>query len=126
MINVLFVINDESKIGRFKEVFVNDASYRYSFFFDAARAVDYIKENPVDIALISVGMEIVNGAEMAEMVFDTFPKCLFVFSYKQDEIHEAISLFNTYDYSRIIDFERTEPENLKDILKEYTDFLSEE
>lgn len=126
MLNVLFVINDELKIGRFKHIFTDDTSYKYSFFCDAISAVEFIKENPVDIALVSVGMEIVNGAEMAEMIFDISPKCMFTFSYKQDEINDAIALFNIYDYSRIIDHERTEPENVKDILKECSDFLSEE
>ena len=126
MLNVLFVINDELKIERFGDVFKNNSEYTYAFFSEASEAVDYVSSNPVDIALVSVGLDIINGEELAQIIFDDSPKCLFVFSYEPDEITDAIKLFNVYDYSRIILDEQTEPENIRDILAEYTNFIKGE
>lgn len=126
MVNVLFVLSDELKIERFKTVFKSDARYSFTFFSTSSAAVDYISETAVDIAVISIGLNVVSGAELAQMLFDNSTKCIFVFEYRPDELSDALWLFNMYDHSRLIECSQAETENIRDILEDCTQLITRE
>ena len=117
MVNTVFILNDQLKIERFSKVFKNDKECFYAFFSNTADAVEYVKQNPVDIAIISVSLGLMDGGEIAELISDVNPACRYIFSFSEMDTEEAVDLFNIYDSCRLLEDVNCEPENLKYLIQ---------
>lgn len=113
MLNILFAVEDEVKLGRFEEIFKNDSNHSYSFFFDGFEAIEYCKDHPIDIALVSLNLKGADGSTLSEVILDSNNKCRFIFSFKEDELEDAIELFNNYEDSVLIDNENFEGDKIR-------------
>ena len=128
MLNTLIAINDQLKINRLASVLKSDKDFSFAFFSNSMEAVEYVNnlENDIDIAIISVDMSILNGAELAEVVADRNFKCRFVFIFDEGYIDEAVSVYNMYDYSMLIPLGTVEPEGIRFLLNNLQDEILSE
>lgn len=68
---------------------------KYGFFIagqvsNGVQAVEFVKENPVDIIFTDIRMPFMNGIEMMKIIKEQYPAVLFVF----------VSSYNEFEYAR--------------------------
>ncbi len=105
----LIVVEDEPLMNRF---IVNSIDWSRmgiemcGSFFNGKAALEYIKENNVDVVLCDIEMPIMDGLELIEHVAPAYPKIKFIFLSNFDDFHMVKSAFQfgAADYILKADF----------------------
>lgn len=118
MLNVLIVFDNEALGRRLKSILESDEERTYVFYDNSLDAVEYAKANPIDIAVISVDMPIMSGTEISEILYDSYPRCEFVFLFREESITDAVALFNYYDNCHILDSSVIIPDDVENVVSE--------
>lgn len=89
----LIIVDDEQHIRNGLKNMIDWQSMGYELagdFFDAAKAIEYIESNPVDVVLTDIKMKNISGIELAEQLFDRYPEITIVF----------LSAYSDFEYAR--------------------------
>ena len=99
----LIIVDDESLVLEYLSNFIKKETSKINVvatFDSGADALDYLKNNPVDIVLTDISMPLPNGLAIAEFCHNSLPDTLVIFlsAYQEFEYaHSAITL-NVHDY----------------------------
>ena len=89
----VIIVDDEQHIRNGLKNMIDWQSMGYELagdFFDAAKAIEYIESNPVDVVLTDIKMKNISGIELAEQLFDRYPEITIVF----------LSAYSDFEYER--------------------------
>lgn len=126
MLKGLFVCEDSLLLDRIKTGFNELKQFEYLFASSSDEAVEFAKAGDIAICCISIKMDVLSGAELADIVIDENPEVRFIFIYDEADTESAIEMFNTYDGSRIILKDNFSVEMLKELFLEEVDLYDSE
>lgn len=128
MLNALIAINDQIKINTLSTVLRNDGDVNYVFFSDSMKAIEYVTKSnvSVDLAVISAGMSILDGEELAEVIAGENYRCRFIFIFDDMTIENAVRVFNQYDYCGLMYLSAVEAEDIRYLVSNLKDEISSE
>lgn len=115
--NILVVNEDYNLISKINTSLKSIENITYNCFETSDEACDYIENNTIDIAVLSLTMPIMNGDEMADVIYASNPSAKFCFLFDEKSIEVGVESFNSYIGCRILDKNRFNPDEfLKAIL----------
>lgn len=71
MKETIVVVDDEKEIADLVEVYLKNEGYRVKTFYHASEAMDYIRAEPVQLAVIDVMMPDIDGFKMCHIIRKT-------------------------------------------------------
>lgn len=122
MINILIAHEDINIIAKIKTAIKTLDDLNAIYFSSSDEAFEYIEESFIDIAVLSLTMPIMNGDEIADVIYSINPNAKFCFIYDENTFDLGIESFNKYLGSRIIDKSHFTPDSLSGAIS----FLYEE
>jgi len=99
-INVLFVDDDKDVLEGFKRMlFQMRKSWGQFFASDGQEALEILKNNDIDVAIIDMKMPVMSGDELLLIIQKNFPKVLrIILSGQKDEINTIRSLVSAHQF----------------------------
>ena len=111
MISLIVVHEDINFIGRIQSAVKAMDNIDISSFDSSNEACDYIENNQVDVAVLSLSLPIMNGDEIADIIFSTNPSVKLCFIFDETTFELAIDNFNRYLGSKIYDKNKFIPDD---------------
>lgn len=71
----ILVLDDEKEIADLVTLYLKNEGYQVHEFYDSEDALRFIKDNPVDLAMLDIMMPKINGFEICKIIREkyTFP-----------------------------------------------------
>ena len=71
----ILVLDDEKEIADLVPLYLKNEGYQVHEFYDSEDALRFIKDNPVDLAMLDIMMPKINGFEICKIIREkyTFP-----------------------------------------------------
>lgn len=92
MLNIILIDDDEYALGKMQTAF-NWEAWGYCVvgtFTDARSALDFIKDNHIDVVLTDIKMPVMDGLELAKFIADNYPQLTVV----------ILSAYNDFSYAQ--------------------------
>ncbi len=127
MLRGLFISEDKNLLDRIRTGFSDKTGYEYLFASSAEEASDMSGRGGIAVCALTLSMSIMDGQEMAEVVYDDNPDVKFIFIYEENNTETAVKMFNDYEFSLIIPRDRFSVELLSEMFdKEVSYYNAEE
>jgi len=102
MFNFIIIDDEKAILENFSNAFDwNDMGFNLSAtFYSVSSALDYIKDNAVNVILSDVVMPDMNGLDLAKIIQEQYPNILLVFisGYKDFEYAKDAIKYGVFDY----------------------------
>ena len=102
MLKVIIVSENSNLIESFRVATSDISLASFYIYEDCEEAINFINNNRPDIGIFSLDLSIMNGDELAEIMINNNSEAKFCFIYNQNNIPLALSLFNQFNYTRLI------------------------
>lgn len=76
----LLIVDDEASLGELLVEFFTQKDFITSSVVNADQALDYLKNNPVDVVVSNINMPGMNGLEMAEIIRKKYSSRIIIFT----------------------------------------------
>lgn len=103
MNSVLFVNENTAFLDSMKLSLHANQEDLYFFCDSGIKAIDYIQNNKITAAVISLGLTNMTVTELTDSILDLYSDCKLLFIYNEAQIEEAIALYNSFDNAVILD-----------------------
>lgn len=123
MLNLLLAAEESLVYKDIYKSLSKSADYSLSYFNDIKSAVDYCKDNPVDVAFVCVTFDYTYDNDLTRAIYECNFECSFVYIYNDASIEEALSLFNYYCNSKLIHSSLFDKEHFVDLVNSYSELF---
>lgn len=101
MRTVLFAIEDSSLLNRIK-VILHDQSAQFFFAGTGDEAVALAEKNEIAVAMVSLSMPVMDGAELVEFFLDKNPRTQILMLFGEEDTERVVKLHNQHHLCRIL------------------------
>ena len=90
----ILVLDDEKEIADLVTLYLTEANYHVYTFYESLLAIEFLKENKVDLAILDVMLPDINGFEICRMIRekDTYPVIMLTAKIENEDKIEGLSL----------------------------------
>lgn len=90
----ILVLDDEKEIADLVTLYLTEANYHVYTFYESLPAIEFLKENKVDLAILDVMLPDINGFEICRMIRekDTYPVIMLTAKIENEDKIEGLSL----------------------------------
>ncbi len=126
MLKGLFISEDNFLLERIRTGFSDKTGYEYLFAASSEEAVEMSKCGDLAVCAMTLGMSIMGGDEVAQIVSDENPNVRFIFIYEEANTELAVNLFNCFDRSYIIPRDSFSVETLSEMFDKEVEYFNAE
>ena len=90
----ILVLDDEKEIADLVTLYLKNEGYQVHEFYDSEDALRFIKDNPVDLAMLDIMMPKINGFEICKIIREkyTFPVIMLTAKIEDMDKIQGLSL----------------------------------
>lgn len=90
----ILVLDDEKEIADLVTLYLEKEGYQVHTFYDSNSAIDFLKGNKVDLAILDIMLPDVNGFEICKMIREkyTYPVIMLTAKVEDEDKIEGLSL----------------------------------
>ena len=88
----ILVLDDEKEIADLVEVYLKNENYNVYKFYNSQKALDFIKENKIDLAILDVMMPDIDGFSICNIIRKEYNYPIIMLTAKVDDISKIQGL----------------------------------